>query len=194
MASNNIDALLKNRYVIFSCEGTAEEVVIGTLIQSDSLIVPAKHIVDDPILFTPYTRLRKASDIANRFFRESYEGDGASGLLVVRIVDSRSGKFTLPKRWENVCEVRSLYTRPEIEMLVIHAEGAYGEWQRASRRNKTLKPNEFCKGTLKLADIKEKTFLQEYWTGDKLVKAIREYDRHRSHANGELSLAALLHG
>lgn len=192
MVREGIDEFLDSRFVLFSCEGAAEGVVIQVLCESNALVIPNERIVPDPLMFTPYTRLRKAKDIARRFFSTSYEGFGASGLLIARIVDSRSGKFSLPSRSIRDVAVESFFTRPEIEMLVIHAEGAYEEWLRASRRNKQLRPSEFCKGTLGLSRVKESAFLKDYWDGDRLVSAIRAYDAKRSHKDNERSLGDLL--
>ena len=184
--------LLAGSFVLFSCEGAAEGVVIQTLFDADRLVVPRERVVVDPVQYTPYTRLRKAGDIAARFFGTSYEGLGASGLMLARIVDSRAGKFVLPRRWHDSAVVESFFTRPEIEMLVIHAEGAYGQWLRASRRDRQLRPSEFCKGELRFPQVKESSFLKNYWQGDKLVAAIQAYDEHRRHVGDELSLGDLL--
>ena len=192
MGSRNVDELLTRRYVLFSCEGTAEQVIIEKLVGGGLLKTPREHVVDDPLFFTPYTRLRKANDIAERFFTWSYEGATASGLLVARIVDSRAAKFSLPRRWQGFCEVESFFTRPEIEMLVIHAEGAYNDWLRAKRKDRQLRASEFCKGELRLQKIKESGFLSGYWDIDKLVNAIKQYDEHRPGGDAELSLGALI--
>lgn len=188
----NVRGLLESKYVLFACEGTAEGVIMQTLYDSGAMIVPRDYVVKDSLFYTPYTRAKKPTDIVERFFGESYEVCGASGLLIARIVDSRSAKFKLPRRWEKSVVVESFYTRPEIEMLVIHAEGAYGDWQRAHRRDKQLRPNEFCKGTLKLPKIKEAQFLKSYWNPAKLIKAIHNYDNNRQHSNDEFSLGDLL--
>lgn len=192
MDSNRLRSLLRSSYVLFSCEGTAEAVCIQKLVDAEALVVPRANVVDDPIFFTPYTRLRKADDIAGRFLRTTFEGEGVSGLTICRIVDSRSAKFRLPRQFEGACAIASLFTRPEIEMLVIHAMDAYDEWSKMSRRNRQLKPSEFCKGHLGLAHVKERGFLEGFWDAGKLVKAIEAYDARRSHADGELSLGALL--
>lgn len=154
--------------------------------------MPRERVVEDPIYFTPYTRLRKAEQIAQRFFGASYVAGGASGLLLARIVDSRAGRFVLPRRWAGSCVVESFFTRPEIEILTIHAEEAFGIWLRESRRNRQLRPSEFCKGSLGLRDIKSRGFLESFWTADRLVQAIHDYDEHRNRSSGELSLGDLL--
>ncbi len=101
MDRDELRRLLRSSYVLFSCEGTAEAVCIQKLVDAKALVVPRANIVDDPIFFTPYTRLRKADVIAGRFLRTTFEGEGLSGLTICRIVDSRSGKFRLPRQFEN---------------------------------------------------------------------------------------------
>lgn len=192
---NNLDLNnLTQRFVLFSCEGTAEGVVIQTLYDNDLLVVPRNHVVMDNTYFDrPYTRLRKADKIADEYFGMSYESNDASGLTVARIVDSKSAKFEFPKRRQNGTEVLSFFTRPEIEMLVIHAECAYGEWQKASRKNRQLKPSEFCSNNLGLSSIKEAPFLRDYWSdASKLVNAIHRHAEKAQRGRGELLLVDLL--
>lgn len=169
---NQAKDILSSRFVLFSCEGTAEGVVVQVLYDNDLLIVPRERVVKDALIVDrPYTRKRKASEIANDYFSMNYETAGAEGLAVARIVDSNAPKFEFPKRRQNGTKVLNFVTRPEIEMLVIHAEGAYRDWGNATRRDRQLRPNEFCKQRLGLDKIKEKDFLEEYWgNGEKLVK------------------------
>lgn len=193
MDSSILDYLTQ-RFVLFSCEGTDEGVIIQRLYDDGRLVVPRDCVVmDNKIVNRPYTRLRKASQIADEYFGMSYESDDASGLTVARIVDSRSGGFELPRRSQNGTRVLSFYTRPEIEMLIIHAEAAFGDWQRASRRNRQLKPSEFCKQELGFSSIKETGFLRGYWSdGSKLVNAIRMYAEKARRGSGDLLLADLI--
>jgi hypothetical protein len=123
MDRRDVRKLLRSRFVLFSCEGTAEGAVMQRLYDEDALVVPRERVVVDPMMFTPYTRQRKADSIARTFFANSYEGYGASGLLIARIVDSRAGRFVLPRRWNKNVAVESFFTRPEIEMLVSRKRG-----------------------------------------------------------------------
>lgn len=185
---------LLSRYVLFSCEGTAEGVVIERLAETGKLIVPDGRIVKDPITFKPYTRLRKAADIEKRFFGANYEVDGAEGLLVARIVDSRSAKFALSRMNRDAALVRSFVTAREIEMLIIHAEGAYDDWIRKVKSDHQLKPSDYCAQALGFRGRKSEAFLREYWDdADKLVGAIRSYASKRGkRKSDELMLVDLL--
>lgn len=185
---------LENRFVLFSCEGTAEGVIIQTLYDNDLLVVPRERVVKDAVMVSrPYTRVRSASKIADQYFPMNYVGEGAEGLTVARIVDSRSSKFEFPKRKQNGTQVLSFITRPEIEMLTIHREGAYSAWQRQSRKNRQLRPPDFCIQELRLGDIKEKDFLDRYWSDPAaLVDSIRKHAEKAKRGSGELLLVDLL--
>ena len=189
----DLDCLI-HRFVLFSVEGAAEGVVVQTLYENGRLVVPRDQVVmDNSIVNRPYTRMRKASQIADEYFGMSYESETASGLTVARVVDSRAAKFEFPKRQQNGTKVMSFYTRPEIEMRVIHAEGAFTEWQRASRKQRQLKPCEFCKQALGISRIKETPFLREYWSDvDKLVAAIESHAEHARCDSGEFLLRDLI--
>lgn len=193
MDNQAIDILL-SRFVLFSVEGTSEGTVIQVLYDNDLMIVPRERVVKDALIVDrPYTRKRKAAEIANDYFSMNYETAGAEGLAVARIVDSSAPKFEFPKRRQNGTKVLSFVTRPEIEMLAIHAEGAYRDWVNATRRDRQLKPNEFCKQCLGLGKIKEKGFLEEYWgNGARLIKAIKAHAETSKRKNGELLLVDLL--
>lgn len=172
-----LDDLL-NRYVLFSCEEGAESIIVKRLVESDRLVVPWKRIVEDPLMFEPYTRCRKADDIAQRFFGMDFAVDGAAGLAVARIVDSRAGKFSFSKKWENGTKMLNFYTRPEIEMLVIQREVAADELTRAHRRNRQLRPKEFCKQYLKMPNIEAVSFLEGYWAdSNSVVESCKLYEK-----------------
>lgn len=194
MESDEWRDLLRKRFVLFSVEGTAEGEVIDSLIRHNALVVPHDRLVsdhNDPERL--YTRTRKAKDIAARYFNANYCTDGAEGLTIVRITDTPTAKFDLPRGVRDLAAVLSFYMKPEIEMLAIHREGAYQEWLNASRKNRSLYPCEFCKRTLGLKDIKETRFLRAYWDDiDELVGAIEKYARNACRRADELMLIDLL--
>lgn len=167
---------LLTHYVLFCCEGTAEGVVIERLVDEGKLIVDTERIVKDPITFKPFTRARKARDIEARFFGQDFAVEGARGLLLARVVDSRRAKFVLSRVNRDSALVRTFITAPEIEMLVIHAENAYEDWLRKSRKDRQLMPSEYCIRHLGFNAVKSEEFLREYWNDvDRLTSAIRAY-------------------
>ena len=56
-----------------------------------------------------------------RFLRKGFKDQ----ISVIRILDSRREEFRLSKAYEQKVDVINVITAPEIEMLIIHSEGAY---------------------------------------------------------------------
>ena len=82
----------------------------------------------------------------------------------------------------------NVITAPEIEMLIIHAEGAYDQFKRSGK-----KPSEFCKTNLRMHDVKSYDFVKQYFSNPQLlVKAIKEYRRTANIPKGEYRLSDLL--
>lgn len=112
-----------DQFVLFSCEGTAERFIVNTLIERDELIIPKSRIVRNRI--DGDWAVPRSRDIINEYLTIDY---GDKPLLLIRIVDSHSDSYRPPKGYETKITVEYLRTHPEIEMLVIIAEGKYGEY------------------------------------------------------------------
>ena len=113
-------------------------------------------------------------------------------MLEERVIRCRSAKrfeeFRLSKAYEQKIDVVNVITAPEIEMLIIHAEGAYDQFKRSGK-----KPSEFCKINLRMHDVKSYDFVKQYFSNPQLlVKAIKEYRRIANIPKGEYSLSDLL--
>lgn len=94
----------------------------------------------------------------------------------------------LSKAYAYKIDVVNVITAPEIEMLIIHNEGAYERFKRSGK-----KPSEFCKMDLRMGNVKAYDFVKDYFANPKiLVDAIREYRRVANIPKGEYSLADLL--
>ena len=82
----------------------------------------------------------------------------------------------------------NVITAPEIEMLIIHSEGAYERFKRSGK-----KPSEFCKADLRMHNVKSYDFVKDYFSNPQtLVNAIKEYRRTSNIPKGEYSLSDLL--
>lgn len=82
----------------------------------------------------------------------------------------------------------NVITAPEIEMLIIHSEGAYERFKRSGK-----KPSEFCKVDLRMHNVKSYDFVKDYFSNPQtLVNAIKEYRRTANIPKGEYSLSDLL--
>lgn len=109
-------------------------------------------------------------------------------VSVIRILDSRREDFRLSKAYEHKVDVINVITAPEIEMLIIHSEGAYDKFKRSGK-----KPSEFCKTDLRMHDVKSYDFVKNYFSNPQtLISAIKEYRRTANFPKGEYSLSDLL--
>ena len=109
-------------------------------------------------------------------------------ISVIRILDSRREEFRLSKAYEKKVDVINVITAPEIEMLIIHSEGAYERFKRSGK-----KPSEFCKADLRMHNVKSYDFVKDYFSNSQiLVNAIKEYRRTANIPKGEYSLSDLL--
>ena len=108
--------------------------------------------------------------------------------FLLRILDSRREEFRLSKAYEKKVDVINVITAPEIEMLIIHSEGAYERFKRSGK-----KPSEFCKSDLRMHNVKSYDFVKDYFSNPlTLVNAIKEYRRTANIPKGEYSLSDLL--
>ena len=109
-------------------------------------------------------------------------------ISVIRILDSRREEFRLSKAYEKKVDVINVITAPEIEMLIIHSEGAYERFKRSGK-----KPSEFCKADLRMHNVKSYDFVKDYFSNPQtLVNAIKEYRRTANIPKSEYSLSDLL--
>ena len=158
------------KYKACICEGSAEEAIIDILVDNDLLIFNREEMLEERVI-----RCRSA-----KRFEEQ--------ISVIRILDSRREEFRLSKAYEQKIDVVNVITAPEIEMLIIHAEGAYDQFKRSGK-----KPSEFCKINLRMHDVKSYDFVKQYFSNPQLlVKVIKEYRRTANIPKGEYSLSDLL--
>mgnify|MGYP003169751191 CR=1 FL=1 len=110
-------------------------------------------------------------------------------MLEERVIRCRSAKrFEARYLRKGFDEQISVIRILEIEMLIIHAEGAYDQFKRSGK-----KPSEFCKTNLRMHDVKSYDFVKQYFSNPQLlVKAIKEYRRTANIPKGECSLSDLL--
>lgn len=161
---------------VISCEGTAEQVAVEILLEADALVFPEADVVG-------VTRLRKAADIQAEYLNYDYDWP----VCVIRVLDSRKERFKLGNLYVDRFPVASFVTHPEMEVLVIIREGAWGRWHGSH-----VKPSDFCKQELGMREVKREGFLRGYWDAGSLVAAAREYRRLSKIPKGELCLADLI--
>lgn len=167
------------KYKACICEGAAESAIIDILVDHDRLIFTRKEMLDECVI-----RCRSARTFEERYLRKGFNGS----ISVIRILDSRREAFRLGRAYENKVSVINIVTAPEIEMLIIHHEGAYDRFKHSGK-----KPSDFCKTDLRMPNVKSYEFVSAYFSDpDQLVEAIREYRRTANIPKGEYTLEDLL--
>lgn len=168
-----------SKYKACICEGAAESAIIDILVDNDLLIFSRSEMLDESVI-----RCRSAKRFEERYLRKGFDNQ----ISVIRILDLRREEFRLSKAYAHKIDVINVITAPEIEMLLIHNEGAYERFKRSGK-----KPSEFCKIDLRMHDVKSYDFVKEYFRNpETLVKAIKEYRRTANIPNGEYTLLDIL--
>ena len=110
-----------SKYTACICEGAAEQVIIRKLLDNNSLIFKYDELIEEDVL-----RCRDAKTFEDRYLRKGFSGK----ITVYRILDSRRENFRLSKAYADKVDVVNVITAPEIEMLVILAEGKYTDYKK----------------------------------------------------------------
>lgn len=166
-------------------EGGAEAAILNILIDHGLLFFDRSQMFNREVLCE-----RSATKIENKLKGFSF---GSQKVSILRILDSKSEKYT-PGSWgkaylkdeQGELRVFEIITSPEIEMLFVHAEGAYREYlsfvEKRHRKSNSDKPSIFCKEELftdsKNRYSKSRSFAERYFQNpDRLVNAILDYHR-----------------
>lgn len=173
---------LKKEYVICICEGAAEQAIIELLLAHNSLIFSYDNLVGRKI-----TRKRKASEIQSSFLNRTYQKQ----VNILRVLDSKSDPFKLSPIYTKRYPVYNIYTHPEIEMLLISAEGQIEKY--LQKKKSLYSPSSYCAEILFPGmNIKSRDFIQHYFANiSKLHNAIRIY-HEKARKQGEANLFHLL--
>ena len=161
---------------IISCEGTAEEVIVRKLLEADALVFPRGNLVE-------VTRKRKSREIQEEFLNYDYGWP----VCILRVLDSRGERFSLGTLYAGRFPVRSFFTHPEIEILVIIKEGQWKVWKKGQKR-----PSQYCRENLRMDKVKQRDFLEGYWDAVSIAAAAREYRRLSHIGKDEYCLADLI--
>ena len=168
-----------SKYIACICEGAAESAIMDLLLDNNKLTFTRDDLLEGEVI-----RSRSAKNFQEQHLRKGFN----EKITVLRVLDSRKERFKLSKAYVHKIKVIDVVTAPEIEMLVIFKENKYNEYKKSN-----MKPSEFCKGKLKLPDVKRSQFIKEYFSEvDTLIDAIKKYKSVSDIQNGEITLADLL--
>jgi hypothetical protein len=167
------------KYKACICEGAAEAAIVDILVDNDLLIFSRNEMLDESVI-----RCRSAKRFEERYLRKGFDNQ----ISVIRILDSHREEFRLSKAYQHKVDVINVVTAPEIEMLIIHNEGAYEQFKKSGK-----KPSDFCKADLRMGNVKSYDFVKTYFGNpETLIRAIKEYHRVANIRKGEYTLFNLL--
>lgn len=156
-----------------------QSTIIDLLLDNDKLKFTRDDMLEGEVI-----RTRGAKKFEEQYLRKGF----TEQITVLRLLDSRRENFNLSKAYAHKIKVVNVITAPEIEMLIIFCENKYTEYKKSR-----MKPSEFCKGILKLSDVKSSKFIKKYFCDvDMLVAAIKEHRRVSNIQRGEYTLYDLL--
>ena len=179
--------------LLIMCEGPNEKAIIDMLLEADCL----KFSRDDLLGLNPYhaRQIGKSGMVMGEL--NQYSGK----VTVIRVGDTLTDKLTIPRDYKDQIEKEyKVCTKPEIEMLLIIAEGMESEFNKVKAGKNRMSAKNFCKSNLvfnKKRYDNSTQFYRDYFAGriDDLVTAIKRYKQLQgSHAKDEHYLADLLKG
>ena len=132
-------------------------------------------------------RERKAKIFCETYLRTEL----SEQVTIYRILDSKNEKFKLTKKLEKeyankINCVKDVITSEEMEILIIHAEGRYEDYQKwKAGRTSSRKPSDYCKEELEFSDVKKKGFYKSYFSDyRRLIETIHLYNQTRKRTLG----------
>lgn len=174
--------------ILIMCEGPNEREIINILLEHHQL----QFTEDDLLGLVPYHARQIKTSAMVKTALNLYPDE----VKVLRIGDAQNEKLTIPPEYKSkIVSVEKYCTKPELEMLLIIAEGKLSEYEKSKS---TLKPKLYAKQNIKCGRRKydnSTAFFRDYFGDDcdLLVECIKEYKRKNgSHKKDELYLADLL--
>ena len=175
---------------LIMCEGPNELSIMKILLNNNMLIFSE----DDLLGLTPYhaRQIGKSGQV-------KAELNQYSGIVdVIRIGDKQSDELKIPKEYKGMINSIEKYcTKPELEILLIIAEGLYNKYQKVKSK---ISPKQFAKDNIIFNGVRYNNstkFFEEYF-GERpqvLYDAIVKYSEvNKGHGKSERYLVELLRG
>ncbi len=172
------------------CEGPNGKAVVEMLLDAGRL----KFSKDDLVGLNVYHARQLTSSIIKTNL-SIYTGD----FKVYRIGDTLTDKLSVPLDYkERIKEIRKFCTKPELEILLLIADGKDAEFEKVKAGKDRKGPKSFCKTKVvynhKRYDNSTQFYLDYFGSDiDLLVTAIKKYkQKHGAHKKDEEYLADLL--
>ena len=179
---------MEKKYLAVIIEGGAEKSIVRVLLDNNLLRFNRTDMLDEDII-----QNRNAKTFAREYLTHGFKDNQIS---VLRILDSHSERFTIPRAYARVIsKITNIYTSPEIEMLFIIYNNDFDKFknQKTDRKGKKLPAHEWCKKYYKMREVKSPEFVYDFWIKqpEMLVEAIKIYSS-KSKDPFENTLASIL--
>jgi len=158
--------------LLIMCEGPNEQEIINILLEHDCL----RFNEDDLLGLVPYHARQIASSAQVRTALNIYPGE----VTIYRVGDTQSDQLKIPAQYkEKIIGIEKYCTKPELEMLLIIAEGLFTDYEKVKSQ---VTPKAFAKQRIRCGCKKYDNitaFYRGYFGNDSelLVRSIREYER-----------------
>lgn len=176
--------------LLIMCEGPNEKAVVDMLMDAGCM----KFSEDDLVGLTVY-HARQLSAPIIRTALSIYTGE----FDVYRIGDTMTDKLLVPVDYRGrIRRIRKFCTKPELEMLLIIAEGKEAEFEKVKAGRRKTQAKDFCKANVvhnRRRYDNSTQFYRDYFGSDieTLVEVVEKYKRsHGAHKKDEEYLADLL--
>ncbi len=174
--------------LLIMCEGPNEKKIIDILLENDLL----KFTEDDLLGLSTYHARQIKNSAQVRAELNIYSGQ----VKVFRIGDKQNDKLIIPVEYkEKILCVEKYCTKPEIEMLLILAEGMERSYEKVKS---SVMPKQFAKKNISCGKRKydnSTSFFEDYFGNqpELLAECIKAYRKHNgSHSKDEHYLMELL--
>ncbi|MFL2101504.1 hypothetical protein [Desemzia sp. FAM 24101] len=171
---------------IIACiyEGTAEKVIIETLLNANKLIFNTEDLLNEELI-----KRIKPKQFQTKYLNQDYE----KKIKIIRVIDKKSEGFKIAAPFEKqISEIVSIITRPEIEILVIIGMGEYDRYKRQSSRGHQ-KPSDYCTQVLNIKNVKTEKFVRQHFSNvEYLINCLNEYHSKIDLKPGEKDFITLL--
>jgi hypothetical protein len=170
----------ENSLIACMCEGGAEIAIMDILLDNGLLIFKREQLLEERLI----SRI-SAKDFERRYLRVAY----GQKIVILRVIDSRSEKFSLSKAYQCQVDLINVITAPEIEMLIITSKEKFEDFSRSEFK----KPSDYCKTVLKMKNVKQPSFVKNYFHNpEDLINSIQEYHRLHKQLKTEASIYDLI--
>jgi len=169
-------------------EGSSEKAIMDLLIDNDGLAFTRDNLADEQFLSMQEISKKNIDQFSQRILSQVNRDD----KMDIIIVQYRGIFPKFPSIYqEKVGNIYVVQTKTEIEMLMIHAEGLFSEYQKVKSKQT---PKAFLSNELKLPEktITSYKYLQKYFTPGMLVQAILSHSQAARNSKDILQLRDLL--